>query len=303
MHLPRLLFVGAVLFVAAVSVRPYAQAAPPAPNAQPGQGRGGAPGRGGGGPQSFPAQQRPPGDPALITRGNGLYGVHCRACHGVDLRGGDQGGANLLRSPVVLNDQSGELILPIVQNGQRGASVMPPIALMPDDVRAVAEYIHSVAATMRGQGSPPAGPPPVLNVLVGDASRGEKYFATTCGACHSATGDMRGIASRMPDPTALQNYWLSAGGGIGGRGGRGPRREVTVTVTPAPGARVEGTPVRMDDFYVVVRLADGTERTFARSGDNPRVEIQDPLEPHRKLLATYTDADIHDLTAYLATLK
>jgi cytochrome c oxidase cbb3-type subunit III len=302
MHLPRSLFVGAVLFVAAVSVRPHAQDGPAAPNAQPGQGRVGGQGRRGGGPATFPAQQRPAGDPALVTRGNGLYGVHCRACHGVDLRGGDQGGPNLLRSPVVLNDQSGELILPIVQNGQRGASVMPPISLMPDDVRAIAEYIHSVAATMRGQGSPPAGAPPVLNVLVGDAARGATHFAAACGACHSATGDLRGIASRMTDPTALQNYWLSAGGGLG-RGGGGSRREVTATITPATGGTVEGTPVRIDDFYVVVRLADGTERTFARTGGSPRVEIRDPFEAHRRLLPTYTDGDIHDLTAYLATLK
>jgi cytochrome c oxidase cbb3-type subunit 3 len=143
----------------------------------------------------------------------------------------------------------------------------------------------------------------VLNVLVGDASRGEKYFATACGACHSATGDLRGIGARMSDPTALQNFWLSAGGGIGGRGGRGSRREVTVAVTSPGGVKVVGTPVRIDDFYVVVRLADGTERTFQRSGDSPRVELRDPYEGHRKLLPTYTDGDIHDVTAYLATLK
>ena len=302
MHVSRSLFVGAVLFVAAVSVRPHAQDGPAVPNPPAGQGRGAVPGRGGGGRATFPAQQRPPGDPALIARGNGLYGVHCRACHGVDLRGGDQGGPNLLRSPVVLNDQSGELILPIVQNGQRGASVMPPIAVMPEDVRAIAEYIHSVAATMRGQGSPPEGPPPVLNVLVGDASRGEKYFATACGSCHSPTGDLRGLASRMSDPTALQNHWLSAGGGLG-RGGRGGRREVTVTVTAPTGVKVEGALVRIDDFYVVVRLADGTERTFQRSGESPLVEIRDPYAGHRKLLPTYADGDIHDVTAYLMTLK
>src|SRR6058998_2223070 len=71
-----------------------------------------------GGIQSFPAQQRPPGDPESIARGNSLYGLHCRACHGVDLRGGDQGGPNLLRSNLVLNDQAGELIGPVVLKGQ-----------------------------------------------------------------------------------------------------------------------------------------------------------------------------------------
>src|SRR4030095_3882882 len=83
-----------------------------------GGGRGNA-GRGGAAPTSFPAQQRPPGDPALIARGNTLYGINCRACHGADLRGGDQGGPNLLRSEVVLNDQAGELIMPVVQQGRQ----------------------------------------------------------------------------------------------------------------------------------------------------------------------------------------
>jgi cytochrome c oxidase cbb3-type subunit 3 len=120
---------------------------------------------------------------------------------------------------------------------------------------------------------------------------------------------LQGIAARVSDPMALQNYWLSAGGalGRGGRGGAGgtvaPRREVTVSVTPAAGATVDGTVVRLDDFYVVVRLADGTERSFARSGDTPRIEIRNPVEPHRRLLPTYTDSEIHDLTAYLVTLK
>jgi cytochrome c oxidase cbb3-type subunit 3 len=308
MRSPQSLVAGAVLFVVTISIQPFAQGGPPAPNTAPAQG-GSTPGGRDLGRATFPAQQRPPGDPALIARGNGLYGVYCRACHGADLRGGDQGGPNLLRSQVMLNDQAGELLLPIVQNGQRGAGVMPPIPLPSDDVRAIAEYIHSVAATMRGQGSPPPGENPVLNVLVGDAARGQAYFAAKCSSCHSVTGDLQGIASRVPDPMALQNYWLSAGGGLG-RGGRGapdaaarPRHEVMATVTTAAGARVEGALVRIDDFYVVVRLADGTERSFTRSGETPLVEIRDPYEPHRKLLPTYTDSDIHDVTAYLVTLK
>ena len=304
MRSSRSLIAGAVLFIVAIAVHPSAQGGPPAPGQQPPQAEG-AGRRGGGGRATFPAQQRPPGAPALIARGNGLYDVHCRACHGADLRGGDQGGPNLLRSPVVLNDQAGELIGPIVLNGQRGAAVMPPIAVEPDDVRAIAEYIHSVAATMRGQGSPPPGATPVLNVLVGDPARGQAYFASRCASCHSAAGDLQGIASRVADPIALQNYWLSAGrsGGRGGRGGGPTRREVTLTVTPPAGSKVEGTLVRLDDFYVVLRLADGTERSFARTGETPRVDVRDPYEPHRKLLPTYTDGDIHDVTAYLVTLK
>lgn len=276
----------AALFTLIVVVDPSAQGGPPQP-----PGRGGLP--------PFPAQQRPPGDPALIARGTGLYGVHCRVCHGVDLRGGDQGGPNLLRSDTVLNDQKGELIAPVILNGQQA---MPPIRVTPEDARAIAEYIHSVTATMQRQGSPPPGPSPVLQVVVGDAAAGEAYFKAQCGACHSATGDLKGIASRLSDPTALQNYWISAGGGLA-RGGRGRSRPMPVTVTPAPGQKVEGTLVRLDDFYVVVELADGTQRTFRRAGDHPVVEVRDPLEPHVKLLPAYTDRDIHNVTAYLVTLK
>jgi cytochrome c oxidase cbb3-type subunit 3 len=180
---------------------------------------------------------------------------------------------------------------------------MPAIRVTPDDARAIAEYIHSVAATMRGQGNPPPGPAAVLNVLVGDPTAGGAYFDAKCGSCHSATGDLRGIGTRLADPTALQNYWISAGGGLGrgGRGGRG--RPIPVTVTPAPGQRVEGTLVRLDDFYVVVALEDGTQRTFHRDGERPAVDVRDPLEPHKQLLPTYGDQDIHNVTAYLVTLK
>jgi cytochrome c oxidase cbb3-type subunit 3 len=291
MRSPVSLAAAAALIMLAVAVHPSAQGGAP-------------PSQGGGGRATFPAQQRPPGDPALIARGNGLYGVHCRACHGADLRGGDQGGPNLLRSNLVLNDRAGELIAPVVLNGQQGAGgIMPPIRVAPDDARAIAEYIHSVTATMRGQGNPPPGPAAVLNVLVGNPAAGEAYFNAKCGACHSATGDLRGIGTRVSDPIAIQNYWISAGGGLGrgGRGGLG--RPIPVTVTSPPGQKVEGTLVRLDDFYVVVELADGTQRTFRRNGERPVVDVRDPLEPHKQLLPAYTDKDIHDVTAYLVTLK
>src|SRR6188474_1231397 len=156
----------------------------------------GAPGAGGGQAAptgGFPAQRRTL-DPALTARGNTLYGIHCRSCHGADLRGGDQGGPNLLRSEVTMNDQSGELIQVVVREGRRnpGTPSMPAIDLSVDDIRAIAEYIHSILATARGQGSPPPGPPVTLNVLVGDAAAGRAYFEAKCAACHSTTGDLKG---------------------------------------------------------------------------------------------------------------
>jgi cytochrome c oxidase cbb3-type subunit 3 len=273
----------------------------------PGGGRGAGGRAGGGGRATFPAQQRPPGDPVVITRGRALYGIHCQACHGVDLRGGDMGGPNLLRSSIALNDQQGELIGPIIRNGKstEGVSAMLPIEIPVEDAAAIAIYIHSVAATMRGQGSPPAyETPPVLNVVVGDAVRGQAYFARTCASCHSVTGDLAGIGSRVTDPAVLQTRWVSgrAGGGGRGGGGGGAGAEAAVSVTPRGGSTVEGRLVRMDDFVVVLTDADGLQRSFRRTTDT-QVEVRDPLEAHRQLLPTYRDADMHDVTAYLVTIK
>jgi cytochrome c oxidase cbb3-type subunit 3 len=272
--------------------------------AQPPQGgRGG--GRQGGNPQAtFPAQQRPPGDPALIQRGQGLYGVQCRACHGADLRGGDIGGPNLLRSQLALNDLEGELIGPVITNGRQtpGMPAMPAIQMPTDDVKAVAAYIHSVQATMRGQGSPPPGSAVALNVLVGDPAAGQAYFKTNCSSCHAATGDLQGIGGRITDPTTLQNTWVAGGAGRG-RSAASPRRQATVTVTLANGQKIDGKLDRIDDFLVILTMPDGAQRSFSRTGEVPVVDVHDPMEMHRHLLTIYTDRDIHNVTAYLATLK
>ncbi len=186
-----------------------------------------------------PGQQRPPGDPVQIARGKTLYGVSCTGCHGVDLRGGDLGGPNLLRSQVALSDRDSELILPIIQ-GSRQSAGMPAIPMSPEDGKAVATYIRSIVETIGRQGMPPSVGLPPPSVLVGKASAGQEYFAAKCASCHSSTGDLRGIATRIPDPKTLQNLWVSAGGG---RRGPAPTdepsaRTPTVTVTLPPGEKV-----------------------------------------------------------------
>ena len=293
------------LLLACIAIRVGAQGptqTPPAAPAGAQQPPAGPPGGRGRGMGTFPAQQRPPGDPDVIKKGSGLYGVYCRACHGADLRGGDQGGPNLLRSQLVLNDQSGELILPVVQQGRQnpGMPVMPPLNIPEADVKAIATFIHSVTASARGQGAPPAGDPVELNIVVGDAKAGQAYFQKTCVSCHSAES-MQGIATRVGDAMQLQNFWVGGGGGRGGRGGGG--NAVTVTVVEANGQKASGRLIRLDDFMVVLQQEDGTSRSFRRDGDVPKVEVSDPREAHRKLLPTYTDKDIHDVTAYLVTLK
>jgi cytochrome c oxidase cbb3-type subunit 3 len=205
----------------------------------------------------------------------------------------------------MLNDQQGELLLPVVR-GSRAEKGMPPIPMSEDDVKAVAEFIHSVAASSSGQGAPPGSDAPPPDPVVGDAAAGQAYFAAKCSTCHSPTGDLQGIAARVQDPRALQNLWVSGSGGRGGRG-RGAAssapRVVTATITLPSGEKVEGDLVRYDDFIVTLKLADGTIRSVRRDGDVPKLELRDPLEAHKTLLTTYTDKEMHDVTAYLVTLK
>lgn len=260
------------------------------------------------GPQTgrFPAHQRPKADPSVIERGRGLYAGACGACHGVDARGGQLGGPNLLRSPLVLGDRDGEAIGPVVRNGRPG-TLMAPMPLADADMNAIVKYLHHLQALGSNQGGPPPGPPVELNILVGDAARGQRYFAAACASCHSATGDLQGIATRAGAPMALQNLWVSGGRATGsrGRGFRPPsaRSASRAAVTLPSGERVEGRLVRIDDFLVTLTPADGVPRTFRRDGDVPAVEVTNPLEGHLALLAALSNSDMHDVTAYLATLK
>jgi cytochrome c oxidase cbb3-type subunit 3 len=257
-------------------------------------------GRGGRGVVTSPRNaypDRPPADPAAVERGQALYSVNCAFCHGADTRGGDSG-PSLLRSSTVLDDQHGELIAPIVQNGRTDRG-MPKFALTMDQIADLAAFIHSFRAA--GYDESRQRPP---SILVGDARTGEAFFQAKCVACHSPTGDLRGLASRIPDQRMLQQTWLMPGSG-GGRGGPPPvvAPPASVTVTLPTGEKIEGKLDRVDDFVVSLTAADGTHRSFRIDGDTPRVEIHDPLQPHKELLRIYTDADIHNVTAFLAGLK
>src|SRR3954451_17329489 len=188
---------------------------PPGPAGQPG-----GPGRAGRGNAGgfVPGQQRKAEDPAQVERGKAVYGISCTGCHGADLRGGDMGGPNLLRSQLALSDKEGELIVPIIQ-GSRQASGMPAIPMSPEDAKATAAYVRSVMATIGRQGMPPGIGKEAPSILVGDAKAGQAAFDSKCAKCHSASGDLKGIATRISDPRMLQNTWVSGGGG--GRRGRG----------------------------------------------------------------------------------
>ena len=238
----------------------------------------------------------------VLIRGKALYDTNCATCHAADLRGGPTA-TNLLRSGTALADRKGELI------GAAIAQHSPKITLIAADSVAVAEYIHSVHASMGGQGSPPGRTATgvVLNVLVGDPTSGATYFAAACSKCHSTTGDLKGIGSKYPNARVLQDAWVagsSSGGGRGGRGGGGGAGN-PVTVTMANGSKLEGTLVLKNDFLIIMMLPDGTRKSMARD-DGMRVDVKDPQDAHKKMVLELDDATnkkMHDVTAYLWTVK
>jgi cytochrome c oxidase cbb3-type subunit 3 len=235
--------------------------------------------------------QRPPADPAVVERGKMLYDVNCAFCHGNDARGGD-GGSNLLRSEIVLNDQDGELIGDMVRNG---VSTMPKFELTAGQVSDVAAFIHSFRvggydiSRLRPQ-----------TIVVGDAKAGEVYFNAKCSSCHNVAGDLKGFAAKIDDSRMMQQTWLMPGA----RGTRPSKTTpATVVVTLASGQKIEGELVRIDDFVVTLAAADATQYTVRRDGQTTKVEVHDPLQSHKDLLRIYADKDIHNVTAYLESLK
>lgn len=252
-----------------------------------------------------PGQRRPPEDPVQIARGKTLFGIDCRGCHGADLRGGDLGGPNLLRSQAALADLNGELIVPII-HGSRQNMGMPAVGLNDADANAVAAYVRSVIQTIKGQGAPPSAGRPAPSILIGNADEGKAYFSVKCAGCHPGGNDLAKIATRFSDLKRLQNAWLAGGTRAEeaeAEDGVPSPRTVTAAVTVASGEDVTGRLIHIDDFLVTIALPDGSQKTFRRTGDTPKVVIHDPIEPHRSLLSEYSDKDIHDVTAYLATLK
>ena len=218
----------------------------------------------------------------------------------------DQGGPNLLRSLTALSDQHGELISPII-HGARQDKGMPAFNLSDADSTAVAEYIHSVLSQVGAKARPP-GKADISDrdVLVGNAAEGQIYFQAKCASCHSVTGDLKSVATRYKDPRTLQNAWVA--GGITARGslplGNVSAKSPKVTLTFANGQKLEGTLVRKDDFIITLLLPDGERRSVSRNGgDAPKVEVHDPLEAHRQLASTLKEKDMHNVTAYLATIK
>jgi cytochrome c oxidase cbb3-type subunit III len=226
-----------------------------------------------------------------VERGKKEFVIQCAGCHGSDARG-DDNGPDLVRSVIVLDDERGSLIGPVLRKGFPNEG-MPAFDLSDAQIQDLAAFLRE-----RTQAAINRNAYPLQNLLTGNAKDGETFFngAGRCSTCHSATGDLAGIASRL-QPAQLQTRFLYPRGGRGGA----PTKPTTVTVTPRSGPAVSGTLEFMDDFTVGLRDAEGYYRSFPR--DAVKADIQDPLAAHVQLLKQYTDKNMHDVLAYLVTLK
>src|SRR6516164_5768265 len=234
------------------------------------------------------AQEKPAKDTAALDRGRKLFEQSCGFCHGPDATGAR--GPDLVRSPLVAHDVNGNLIGEVIRRG-RPDKGMPPIAAMTDEQLAdIAAFLHARAAEAIGSSRVPKSYP-VEKLLTGNADAGKGFFdgAGGCKNCHSPTGDLAAIATKY-SPIELEAHMLYPGG-----------RQATAVVTLPSGEQVKGPLVHVDDFMISLRDATGWYRSFSR--DRVKVEVQDPLTAHRELLGKLTQADVHNLFAYLETLK
>jgi hypothetical protein len=199
-----------------------------------------------------------------------------------------------VRSPLVLHDEKGELLAPVLVKGRvdKGMPAFP--SLTEAQVYDIAQFLHLQIELAANRGTYKR-----LNVVTGDAGKGETYFNSTgrCNTCHSITGDLAHIASRYPaDQLQTKFLWPDAGGGFDDSA-----RAKKVTITLPSGASVSGTLKSLDDFQVALYDAAGDYHSWSR--DKVKVEVEDRLAAHRQLLDKYTDTDMHNLLAYLVTLK
>lgn len=231
-------------------------------------------------------------DEVAARRGEPLYTQLCASCHGPEGRGAQA--PSLLRSPIVLHDEKGEQIGPVIRAGRPGIPGMPPQPNLTDEqIYDVAQYLHMQVELTANRGTYNETYAALRSEPTGNPQRGAAFFTGTggCTSCHSATGDLAGIGGRFPQAAALKARFLWPET-------PGPDK---ATVRTPDGRTVSGTIRRITDFELSLVDASGTYHYWPRSQVD--VEIEDKLVGHRALLPKYSDADIKDLAAYLVTLK
>jgi cytochrome c oxidase cbb3-type subunit 3 len=238
-------------------------------------------------------------DPAAVERGKTIFVSTCGFCHGTDAQGGE-GAPNLVRSTVVLHDENGSTIGPVILKGRPGKGMPAFPSMTKAQISDIAAFLLS-----RTQAAANRGDYKIQNVVTGDAKAGQAYFEGPgkCSTCHSPTGDLAGIAKKF-EPVDLQQLFLYPEGH--GRHGEDKGVVSKVTVTLPSGQSFSGVLDHVDDFSVALTDSSGVYHSWLLDGngaDGIKVQIDDPLAEHAKLLRQYTQADMHNILAYLETLK
>jgi cytochrome c oxidase cbb3-type subunit 3 len=235
-------------------------------------------------------------DPASIERGQKTFIQNCGFCHGSRAKGGEKG-PDLLRSVLVLDDENGQSIGHVILKG-RPDKGMPKFVMTPDQIADISNFLHDNIKSAANRDNYQ-----ILNIVAGDPKAGKAYFngAGNCTSCHSVTGDLKGIGGKY-DPVTLQDKILLPRDRWGGA--PQPKSDITVTVTMPSGEAITGRLLGVNDFNVALSDKNGGFRSFTRKDENnPKVDIHDPLRVHTDMLKSYTDENIHNLTAYMVTLK
>jgi cytochrome c oxidase cbb3-type subunit 3 len=226
--------------------------------------------------------------PALVQSGGSLFRQNCSFCHGRDAAGGESG-PDLTRSKLVTQDVGGDKIGPVVRNG-RPAKGMRSFDFSEQQIAGLVAFIHTQQNTaLRRKGGRKGVD--ASDLQTGNVEAGKQYFdgAGGCATCHSPTVDLAGIASRYQG-LELEEQMLYP-----------KHAKSKVTVTLASGQTITGTLEYLDEFTVGLIDSTGAYRSW-RTGD-VQYKIDAPVNAHVELLSKYTDADIHNLMAYLQTLR
>lgn len=229
--------------------------------------------------------QVPAQDSGAVARGKGAFSANCSFCHGSQALGTEQA-PNLLGSPLLFQDKNGDVLGPFLRQGRPTLGMPSFAALSPNQISDIVAFLHARLVESRSRRLPETA------MLVGDAKAGQAFFNGDgkCNTCHSPTGDLAGIGNKL-QPLALTTAFLTP-----------PAKPLQVSVKLPSGKMVSGTLKYMDEFNVALVDSSGTYHSWQRESLKS-VEVTDPLAAHKQLLPRYTDAEIHDLVAYLVTLK
>ncbi len=251
--------------------------------AQEGGGRGGR-----GGTREFLGLGPAP-DAAAAKKGEPLYVATCAACHGKTARGGQA--PDLVRSVVVLHDEKDEEIGALIKSGRASAGMPAFPSLTQEEIHNISQFLKLQVELSANRGTYGQTYSSLRSQTSGDPRKGQEFFEANCVACHSASGDLAKIGAKFPQAATLQSRFVWPAN-------PGPAR---ATVTSKSGQEISGTVLKLDDFDVALRDSGGEYHYWPR--DQVQVQVQDKLGGHRALLPKYSDADLHNVTAYLTTLK